>query len=658
MGTIVTYESLADEISNRDKIFYDLETFKHYACFCFRYEDDSTEEIEFVAGDNELNVESTDRLREIYENHILKNGLLIGYNNKKYDNMILLSLMYRDDPFYTPADINLLSREIIETETLKFVSIPDGFLSYDCYNFKNHMPSLKLVGTLFGGSIKETPYSFSYQGTFTEEMRKDVLQYCHHDTKITKMIFESELGQQYFDMENRMASIAYDHFKARAPRMVYRLYSGGGDHYETIINALTDYGYKAEINSNVDLYLPKCPDIIKKDTLKKLIPKQHWDKYENVKHFFYSEEMFRKRCDDYGNPRELECELLDGIIVKYGEGGLHGCTEKPIYVAADKDYTILHADFSAMYPSIMIAYDFYPPGLADNFKGIFEGFAKARDDYKKAGNVTLSLAYKPILNSVPGRFRYRYGRLNHPATNYSICALAQTLISVLSWIIKGKMIQVDTDGVMFVCRRAEFAENVKAIAKFCEIIKLKIKVEEFQWFAQQNIHAYAFADGEGNVDGIGGVFGGKSDWDPNLMGYSNVVQRALQSGETVKDCVSYELRHNGTRGFVFAVKTTAKFAGFKITNIHTDEEEHYEGRFLLGIAVNAEKARALGYKVYDIKKVGIGKVQKISGFPPTAILIEHLDDKVPVEIVDAEYYAAQILSKMKGISELVGIKGA
>lgn len=658
MGSIIRYESLADEIGSLRKIFYDLETFKTYACFCFRYEDDSTEEIEFVEGDYQLNHRSTERLYEIYEKQILNKGLLIGYNNKKYDNIILLSLVLTEHVQIDPDMINKLSKDIIETETLKYVSIPNGFFSYDCYNFKNHMPSLKLVGTLFGGSIKETPYSFSYKGTFDANMRKDVLQYCHHDTKITKMIFESELGQQYFDMENRMASIAYDHFKEKSPQMVYRLYSGGGDHYETIINALTDYGYKAEVSSQSDLYLPKCPDIIKNDVLKKLIPKQHWDKYENVKHFFYSEEMFRKRCDDYGNPRELECELLDGIVVKYGEGGLHGCTDNPLYVAADKDYTILHADFSAMYPSIMIAYDFYPPGLADHFKGIFEGFAKARDDYKKAGNVTLSLAYKPILNSVPGRFRYKYGRLNHPATNYSICALAQTLISVLSWIIKGRMIQVDTDGVMFVCRRDEFATNAKTIAKFCDIIKLKIKVEEFQWFAQQNIHAYAFADGEGKVDGIGGIFGGKSDWDPNLMGYANVVQRALQTGESVKDCVDYELQQNGTRGLVFAVKTTAKFAGFKITNIHTDEQEHYEGRFLLGIAVNAEKARALGYNVYDIKKVGIGKVQKISGFPPTAILIEHLDDNVPAEIVDTEYYAAQILSKMKGIADLMGLKGA
>lgn len=168
--------TLAEHIEGLERIFYDLETFKTYACFCFRFGDNSIEEIEFVSGDTELNIESTDRLREIYKERILANGLLIGYNNRKYDNMILLSLMSGHGTI-NPREINELSKEIIETQTLKWVNIPENFFSYDCYNFKNHMPSLKLVGTLFGGSILETPYSFSYQGDFTPEMRKEVLRY-------------------------------------------------------------------------------------------------------------------------------------------------------------------------------------------------------------------------------------------------------------------------------------------------------------------------------------------------------------------------------------------------------------------------------------------------------------------------------------------------
>lgn len=654
--------SLTTMLSKRKKVFYDIETFYKYSCWVFYYPDkDSWEIVEFWPEGDERNSKSTIKLWGIYQ-ELLQNYILIGYNCKKYDNIILLKLFETGcNNVISSQEINDLSDQIISQQTLKWANIPEGFLSYDVYNFKNHMPSLKIVGTLFGGDIRETPIPFTYKGDFTKEQIADVLYYCKHDVSITKLIFESKLGQKYYAMENKMAEIAFNEVRNECrPDFVYRLYSTACDHYEEIVKVLTKYNYKAPDDSPEDEFEITYPDTL--NEVNDFVDKNSYEEvgpviFQQLIDFFYSEESFDVRVQSGGkDAMKFELNLRDDVTVSYGQGGAHGTVPYPLYVKSGNGFNILHADFSAMYPSIMIAYDFFPPGLPIHIKDIFKRFAHARDEFKKAGDKDSSDAYKPILNSVPGRFRYQYSKLYHPATNFSICALGQTLITAMSLIVKGRLIQVDTDGIMVLCTDEEYSHNVDLINKFSEMINLKIKVEPFQWFAQQNIHSYAFADSEGNVDGIGGFLGGKSDWDPNLMGVADVVHRCMTQGISVTQALKNHIKENGVRYLTIVSKTTAKFHAFTIQDFKTGQVSKFNNRYLLSVAVLGTEAVKHGFNPVSVLKEGEGKTQKISSFPPVVVNINYLSDKVPLHIIDLDFYAELIMSKIDGISGLVGIK--
>lgn len=656
--------SLHKLLESRKLCFYDIETFYKYSCWVFYFpENDKWEIIEFSFDNTEQNKKATLMLQDVYQ-RLIRDYILIGYNCKKYDNIILLKLMENLQMgvcgVIDSQLINDLSDQIISQQTLKWANIPEGFLSYDVYNFKNHMPSLKIVGALFGGDIRETPIPFTYRGGLTPEQIADVLFYCKHDVSITKLIFESDLGQKYFKMENKMAEIAFNEVRNECrPDFVYRLYSTACDHYEEIVKIKTKYNYKAPDDRPEDEFEAKYPDVL--DEVQSLVSREtllnELQKFTDLLHFFYDEESFDIRVKSGGKDgMKFEMELRDDVTVSYGQGGAHGTTPYPLFVKSGNGFKILHADFSAMYPSIMIAYDFFPPNLPDHIKEIFKKFAHARDEYKAAGDKVSSDAYKPILNSVPGRFRYQFSKLYHPATNFSICSLGQTLITAMSLIVKGRLIQVDTDGIMVLCTDAEYDFNVDLISKFSELIRLKIKVEPFMWFAQQNIHSYAFADGDGNVDGIGGFMGGKSDWEPNLMGIPDVIHRCLTRGISVRSALREHIREFGVQYLIIVSKTTAKFHAFTIQDFKTGQVSKFNNRYLLSVAVIGTEAVKRGFNPVSVLKEGDGKTQKISSFPPVVVNMNFLKDTVPLEIVDLDYYANLIMSKIDGIAALVGIK--
>lgn len=648
-------KSILETIKERELCFYDIETFYNYSCWVFWTKENGFEVIEFGTNKEE-NLKATKKLVSKYRD-ILSKYILVGYNCKKYDNLILLSLFEHMEPeLVTPQLINDYSSQIICDESLKWVKIPDGFLSYDVYNFQNHMPSLKIVGTLFGGDIRETPISFSYRGTFTKEQINEIVKYCKHDVEITRLIFESELGQKYFNMENKMAQIAIEEINTEArKKAMFQLYSTTCCHFEEIVKHNTQGTYRATNDSYLDEFLLKKPDVV--ESVMSMIPTRYREKYSEVVNFFYSRDMLSTRGRSDGREgMKYELELRDDVTVSYGAGGAHGTVPYPLFVASSGKYKILHADFSAMYPSIMIAYDMFPPQFPEKLKAVFKKFAEARDEFKRAGDKDSSDAYKPILNSVPGRFRYQFSRMFHPATNFSICAFGQTMITAMSCMMVGRLIQIDTDGIMVCCRDFEYEENVSRINEFSKRIGLKIKVEQFNWFAQQNIHAYAFEDECGNVDGIGGIMGGKSDWEPNLRGIADVVHRCLKSGRTVRECLVDHIKENGISGLCIVSKTTAKFHAFEMQDFKTGQITEFENRFLLSVAVIGTKAVNAGLKPVSITKIGDGKIQKIASFPNVVCNINRLSDELPLDVIDLNYYTSFIESKTNGILGLCGIK--
>ena len=655
-----TIQEILDE---RTVIFYDIESFKKYALFTFKNKgSQEVITVDFISGDTVHNKKSTEELL-YYISEIIKDGVLVGYNCKKYDNIIILTIWNNaigysgeGDNILTPEAINKMSFSIIEDKTLNYASIPDGFMSYDVYSFANKMPSLKIAATLYGGDIRETPIPFSYLGVFDKKMIESVKFYCRHDVEMTEILFNSDLGKKYYQMNIKSCQIAYDEIAGKND-IVWKLFSGASNHYEAVVGALTDYSYRAPTGlSDYDLNYKEKYDVLRTfGMMSGKIEEKDASTFHEIYDFFYSPESERERIQSAGkNLVTLDTVIKNSVKIRYGLGGAHGSVDNPLYVESKNGYKIVHADFQMMYPSIMIAYDIYPPELPSSLKSIFSKFAKYRISYKEKGDKTTADAYKPILNSVPGRFKYQFSRLFSPSSNFRICALGQCFITILAMCVRGRLIQVDTDGIMTLCKDEDYKWNLNCIQYFSELVGIKIKAETFDFFAQQNIHNYAFGC-EGKVDGIGGFFGGKSEWDPNLMGIQGVIQKAIVTGCSIESLVREDIKANGIRNFVFVSKTTAKFHAFKVLDVVSGKTEVIDQRFMLSVAALGDKAQALGLLPKKVLKLGEDKEQKISSFPPVVININKLNDDVPLECIDISYYVNLILSKMEGISSLLNL---
>lgn len=647
---------VTDVIGSRTPIFYDLETYKQYALFTFLIDDEYLE-YEFV-GNDALDAKATIGLEDLYH-RILKDYLLIGYNNKHYDNIILLTLFAsrRTSPI-SPAEVNELSHRIIETKTLKWAQIPDGFLSYDVYNFQNHMPSLKIVGTLFGGDIRETPIPFSYLGKLSDSEIEDVKRYCRNDVRITKMAFESPLGQKYYKVELMMCNIAIQEIGPSGANLLWRMFSTSANYYEMIVKSKTNWRYRAPRTSPEDDHKPKQPKILTelKTLLKKYLSDTDLATYDTLLHHFYSEENFKRRAiSDGKDAAGITLPIRDEVETSYGYGGAHGSYNTHLYIESKYGYKILHADFSSMYPNIMIKYKFYPPELPADVCDIYAKFADARERYKASGDRETADAYKPTLNSIPGKLRYRYSDLYHPATNFGICAMGQCLVTLLAMITKGRLVQLNTDGIMVLCTDAEYDLNVERIEYFSKVIKLKISIDEFSWFAQQSISSYGYGIGD-SAYGIGGFFGGKSEWDPHLVAIQPILQKCITTGTPISQLVMDELEEFNVRRLVYISKTTAKFHAFLMTDCETGVEEQVSNRFMISVAAKVKESIKCGLHPKRIVKLGETKVQKISSFPPVVLNINTLNDHIPIECVDVEFYTNLIYSKMLGIAGQLGLR--
>jgi len=454
------------EFIQNDKVWiYDVEVYKFFFCSTFINKDTDEKRI-FIIDDIQ-----DDRLALISFLTGDDVSIIVGYNNSRYDDWILLGIKQG-------IDIYELSQFIITSKNhpikyYKFEKImpklywTTGIVSYDMVldlTASSGMTSLKNIEGALGESIIESNIPFDLDRPLTQLEKDNQLLYNLQDVEVTKKIF-----QKFNKMDLHVNLI------------------------ETFPNEL-----KA-----LDLNKTMAKKGAKVLRAKKIIPYNNF-KYESPdvlsnmiknKHLlnFYTTAIFSTE-----NPPELKkIETLGGKDYIFGTGGLH--------MGYPFNYTgeIWNYDVASYYPSLMVIFNYISDASPDGKRILTELIAK-RLKLKAKGDIG-DTSLKLLINSVYGALLYKYSNMWDARRQVEICVTGQLLLFALCEQLEPycTIIQANTDGVMLI---PNDKEKIKSIVKKWEFdTKLVLELTIGKKIIQKDVNNYIYVNEDDKVKAKGSL---------------------------------------------------------------------------------------------------------------------------------------------------------
>ncbi len=184
--------------------------------------------------------------------------------------------------------------------------------------------------------------------------------------------------------------------------------------------------------------------------------------------------------------------VLSNVCYSIGVGGLHSINKPKIFIPSETEY-IGHSDVASMYPSFIVQYKWIPRHLGESFLQVYTRIYNERIEAKHSGQKLKSEALKLTLNSVTGKMQQETSWMYDPFTVFKIRINGQlVLLMLVDRLLElgCKIVQVNTDGVMYVAQKCQ-RENVnKAISEIEHITKLSFETNNYEAFYQYAINDY------------------------------------------------------------------------------------------------------------------------------------------------------------------------
>lgn len=448
---------------------YDMEVFPNDWMIVFM--DTETGQVERIHNDKE-------RLTTA----LYSKKILVGYNNYRYDDLVLAGLLNGTNPYE-------ISKRIFEG---KRISLRLNLITLDVMQEVRQGLSLKEAQANMGLSIVEMPVDFEKK-ILTDEEIEQVFHYCENDVKTTAKLFEEREAYftSKFDMVQTFKLRPTDLKKTRAnlSAAILRARKVSDTKNDRL---LLDYDKR--------LKLHELPNEIKKF-------------YEGI-------------TTDYKNGtshEELERKSLvyklAGLDHTFGFGGLHAAKEN--YIG---EGNFLQIDATSFYPSLMINNDFISRASdkPELFKKIYDQRLKLKikKDLKEE-------VFKIVLNSTYGAFKSIYNNLYDPLQANNIVVNGQLIWTHLILLLEPfcELIQSNTDAIII-----KYDDGMERMIKsvldlFEKQYKLNFDVERIKRIAQRDVNNYSVMLQDGTIKAVGRMSnhdGG--DWERNNL---SIIDMAL-----------------------------------------------------------------------------------------------------------------------------------
>ena len=389
-------------------IGFDFEVFRYDWLVVFK---------DFITDEYEVIINDKNKLQKFVNDH--KNNLLIGYNSSNYDNFILKGILLGKDPYHLSNII--INQKDNSGRIWRMANWNEiKIFTYDV-SFGLGFTSLKENEAYLGISIDECPIDFNMEKPLSKNELDLVINYCKRDVDATQLLFEK--SKEKFETKLYLCNeFGLD-----------KSYLNKGD--QSIIEKVLGAEYKF-----------KCCDEFEPFDFSQLNLKI--SKYKEVIEYF-------KKPLDYKGGLSLD---ICGVPHTLGIGGIHGAINNFRYTGK-----IMNIDVASYYPSMMIAYDWFARSIPNDKKKLYSKMKQDRIVLKKT-NKKLSNAYKLILNTTYGCYKYQYCNLFDPRMANNICIGGQVMLVDLMENLEPycKLVQSNTDGIIII---PYDEEKVKEVVK-------------------------------------------------------------------------------------------------------------------------------------------------------------------------------------------------
>lgn len=486
--------------------FFDFEVFPQWwCCVIGEYVDDETAKNESVKDNfHVISSDDFDARNRLLNLLTREDFVAIGYNNKKYDNIILNAISCS----LTPTQVYTVSQIAIKGDDCEEALMYPMLISFAHKRYANftyqdmlddNAGSLKEKEACMELDIRESDVPFGKKDLTAAE-KADIISYCKHDVWS---------GMQFY-------RIVLKPFVA-TKLLVGKVFNIAENVCYMCTNAkLSARALQATRKSFPD---KDRQDIVIPDGLKSYIT------------YSLPAEVVKKVCS---SPENFDVQLF-GNKVSYANGGIHSVPRENIIAGADEEWALINVDASSFYPAMMINWGLLSRGVQHpekfkemyearlNFKKVIEPFEEKwgknthlapKEEYEhyKSCKET-SQAYKLILNTTYGASGNKYLDLYDPYHTTKTCRIGQLLLTSLANNIYNQLgsanvviLQTNTDGVLCLVKRDKI-DLMHAIGdEFTRVTHILLEFEEEQKIWQKDVNNYIMLKKSGREKSKGGFF--------------------------------------------------------------------------------------------------------------------------------------------------------
>lgn len=473
-------------------MIYDIEVFPN-TFHCVLLNTDNEELYKFEIS------ERKNQIRELVQFFTNPKYLLCGYNNKHYDDVIINYIIDYIDEMLCKSiyDVTLSLFNLSQT----IINLEDGNISkIKRWKYANYFESMDLLTMMFSSKLrvglKSMQITMQYQnvqeysGDFGSFLPKDkideMISYNINDVKSTYSLFNylvknGDIDLRLFiEQEYGFNALSMDSVKFGETLIAKKVCE------ELHINKRQ----LEQMRSPMD-------NIPLKDVILPFI------RYKNPKFQEALEDMKKQVVSSKNKkPGEKNYEnkfVVSGVRYSIGVGGIHSLNEPRIYVPKEDEY-LGHLDVASMYPSFIVRYGWFPRHLGKAGLAVYTQIYHERIQAKHSGQKQKNLALKLTLNSVTGKMQQETSWMYDPFSVFKIRINGQLILLMLADLLlqhSCEIVQVNTDGVMFIAKKAYKDAIMESVAKLEQLTKLSFEADSYEAFYQ-----FAVNDYFGVVDGF------------------------------------------------------------------------------------------------------------------------------------------------------------
>lgn len=497
---------------------YDIEVFTSDWVVVFRRPEKDSNHI-VIHNDN-------NRLREFLNQPDIIIG---GFNNKHYDNWILLTMLLGGDNTQVKRHNDFIINNVGNAWEFPFIQFQK--LPFNSFDLKDDIAdpgiSLKAIEGNLNLPIVESSVPFDIDRKLTPEELDEVIKYCKYDVDSTILLYEAR-KVNYLD----------------AKALVGEMYGVPVVEALGLTNAkLSAKVLEAKAVKRTDERNYIVPDNI--DT--ELIPKVILDFFLQIRDKSIPDaKLFGAGKGSKGMTLDIILKTSYGECpVTYAWGGVHGA--KPcVTVEETDDRVIINQDVGSLYPNSMINFGYCSRSMED--PEAYEKLVQKRLGYKKtAGDLSKKLvkkhgddwykrtdeilkdcdeetakdiqnqidfnnkqsALKLVINTVYGAMLNLYNDLADRWAGRSVCISNQLAITMLIVQLAQQcetidFININTDGIMFSIDKKEVELSEAIVATWSEITRFEMERDDFKKVIQKDVNNYIGITPDGKFKTKGG----------------------------------------------------------------------------------------------------------------------------------------------------------